>query len=339
MAKKTKGKHNSGRLIFFLLILSVLIIFCKATLEKAFSSEYIQMDSFIPGILLSAFSSWLLIKIIEENKSIDLYESKLKVKWCWGVFWRNISPTEITLFSPTSNKDEKFLVIRIRKRDLLFKYSLLSNREEVVAQLTKWKIRKVNHIGFSEISKVETRVTGITLITSSLIIALKILSIHFLYNETIKKEDLVTIKGQLEYFSIDNYGGRSSSFGIDIFLKEYRNITFTVGNSGYHAADINLMKGFSVGTSVSLLVSKRERDLKISRSLRPKFSEKYSRWNEIEFYDLKFDDRSIFSFEEFRKNFESLKNNNKNWLAPLLLCLIGMMIYGYFLMLGKIESK
>ncbi|MGN6435045.1 MAG: hypothetical protein ACTHMM_00870 [Agriterribacter sp.] len=332
-----KGKYHTGRLILFLFIVCIPTLFSKLLFKKAFSYNYVQLDYLLSSILLSTLTIWLFIKAIGEHKSIDIYEQKLKVKWCWGLFWRNIYPSDITLFSPTSNKTSTFLILRTRRKDLIFDDKFTSNRNELVIHLRKWNIRQVNHLGFTEMSKFENLITGAISILFSFAVIIKMMAMSLTSHEPLKKEELREIEGALEYLSIDDVGGRSSSYGIQIGLKEYPNITFNADNAGYDAANLAILKQYNVGTNTKLLIANSDYDLKICCSIQPGFWKKYFGANSVGFYDLSLDNTPIMKLDDYNQNTSTIQANNKKWIFPSILCMIGMMAYGYFLITNKVK--
>lgn len=114
---------------------------------------------------------------------------------------------------------------------------------------------------------------------------------------------------------IESSTNTSSNDYVRIFVEEYPEFIFRIGNFRYEVCDNTILDDLKKGDKVEIKLKRNELESKLLKRRTPSFLTKYFHWNKVEVYQLKYENKEYLNLHQLKILLES----NRSWRWGFLL--------------------
>jgi hypothetical protein len=330
MAAISKGTFNNRQWLLILILFAMMSVISFYIFQHAFAYRYVQIDVLIAATSLSMFFFFILLVTMQGFKAVDIYEDQLKIKWRFSS--RSIDKADITAYGISVRKQINYIVIKTTTEDVVLPEPLISNHQEIIQQMVKWKVKRRNDLPITRHSRYENRGTGVILmIAGSFLLGFTIKSV-ISPEFSVDGSKLITISGRLSMApDVKPPSGRKKFGYMQLYLLEFPGINFHVDGVGFNSINPKQLQGAGRGTPVELSILKHEYAVKIKKTEVPGYFEKHYEWATIYTYSVTMNGDPLLTVDTYNESKHSLDNSNKKWSILIAIVAISMFAYGVIL--------
>jgi hypothetical protein len=161
MVAISKGKFNNRQWLLILILFAMMSVISFYIFQHAFAYRYVQIDVLIAATSLTMFFFFILLVTMQGFKAVDIYEDQLKIKWRFSS--RIFNKADITAYGVSVRKQINYIVIKTTTEDVVLPEPLISNHEDIIQQMVKWRVKRRNDLPITRHSRYENRGTGVIL--------------------------------------------------------------------------------------------------------------------------------------------------------------------------------
>lgn len=146
--------------------------------------------------------------------------------------------------------------------------------------------------------------------------------------------DLAIVRGTISHSPLVKKSGKYN-YELPLRLNEYPGFTFLIENEAYSVIDLKgITQKVNVGDSLQLTIAKRERDVKLTKTVTPGFSDLHYRYYTISVMAISSNKQVFLSLEAYRNSYKKLFTLT-NMLCVVCLAFFVHALYRVYLRVSK----